>query len=247
MCRHSSLCAEKPKVIVARSPLKLAPRHERHEQQVGQQVLEAEPDRDEELERAGRHARRRRTTSAPTGTRPGRASGGSCASRRSTCCSCDSVWISVCAWRSSSMLWHSAANRAPGPLRWRARKAKLPVRGVLQRRDALEEQLHRVEVAGVGRAAGGPGPGRSRRARRRAACPSPPGTCGRRRRSGGTGPPTCVPVMDLDALEPGVGVHLLRVDVARVQSRSRVSAGSAAASTACGALAIVCGLLSAPR
>src|SRR6266487_7055493 len=54
MCRLSSDCAENPNDMVGVA-VEAGAAHERHEQQVGEKVLEAERDGDEELERSGAH------------------------------------------------------------------------------------------------------------------------------------------------------------------------------------------------
>ena len=121
MCRDSSDWAEKPKVIVGRSPLKDAPDMNGHEEQVRQQVLEGEPDGDEELERASRgdgvveERLRHREVPDPV-VHVGKAVEAVVVLvvvRQRV----HSVWMC----RISSRLWHSEANRGPGPLRWRPR------------------------------------------------------------------------------------------------------------------------------
>ncbi len=54
MCRDSSLCAEKPKVIVGRSPLNEAPDMNGTNSRLVSRYSKREPDGDEELERARR-------------------------------------------------------------------------------------------------------------------------------------------------------------------------------------------------
>ena len=123
--------------------------HERHEQQVGEQVLEAEGDGDQELERARgyrvveQRLGHRQVPDPVVHLRPAVE---------------PAVVLVVVADRVDlrlgvPQLVHALAQRGEprrGALKVAGEEREVPVRRVLQRGDALQEDLDRVEVAGVG-------------------------------------------------------------------------------------------------
>ena len=187
------------------------PAHERHEQQVGQQVLEAERDRGQELERAGRNAvleERLRHAQVP---HPVVHLGEVVHSAVVLVVLADRVGLGL---RVAQLVDALAQRRepAPGPVEVAGQVAEVPVGRVLQGRHPAQEQLERVDVAGVGQ--------------RQVALPLGEAVddgvellvllrlvlAVRVDRQPERVLPL-VPVVDLDALVAGVGVDVFRLDV----------------------------------